>query len=396
MTGQATLMSGTADSRSALKKATPGATMHRRQERIMLISPTLEGGGSDRVLLNLAELLCDRGFQVHVIVLKDRIDFRVDERIRLVVVGIPEAVAKHKVLQNLWFTLFLKRYLNNQGPFALILSNYQSRTDFFPAAMAPRVYFWVHADYWTDIERLQSASPRRARREVRRIKAFYDHRQLIVVSRAAARSLVEKNRVRPKSCRVIYNPFDFARIRKMAAEENPHIPREEYIVHVAKFDRYKRHDLLFAAFRQMPPSQKLVLLTNSSPGLEELIDRFGLRERILVTGFQQNPYPWIRKAGLLVLSSDCREALPTVLIEALICGTPVVSTDCPNGPREILSGSLARWLVPVDDPQALAERMRQALDHAWEIEEAMIERFSSEVVLGQFLELLPAEPAEHG
>lgn len=221
-----------------------------------------------------------------------------------------------------------------------------------------------------------------------RIRRFYDQRHLIAVSAAAKRSLLEGNKVVPQTCRVIYNPFDFAKIRKMAAERTENLPTEDYIIHVAKFDRYKRHDLLLDAFRQLAPPIKLVLLTKEHDGLLALIDQFGLRDRVIVAGFQQNPYPWIRQAKLLVLSSDSREALPTVLIEALILGTPVVSTDCPTGPREILAGSLAQWLVPVNESGAMATKMQEALSGGYRIEEQLLERFSSKVVMQQFLELL--------
>jgi glycosyltransferase involved in cell wall biosynthesis len=103
-----------------------------------------------------------------------------------------------------------------------------------------------------------------------------------------------------------------------------------------------------------------VLLAAPDPALEAMIDARGLRERVVVAGFQKNPYPWMRAAELLVLSSD-REGMPNVLVEALACGTRVVSTDCPSGPREVLRGELARWLAPCGDARALAERMRAVL-----------------------------------
>jgi glycosyltransferase involved in cell wall biosynthesis len=90
----------------------------------------------------------------------------------------------------------------------------------------------------------------------------------------------------------------------------------------------------------------------------------GLTRSVAVAGFQANPYPWMRAAELLVLSSD-REGMPNVLVEALACGTRVVSTDCPSGPREVLRGSLARGLVPPGDPQALANALRAALLDGW-------------------------------
>lgn len=358
--------------------------------RILFIAPTLEGGGSGRVLLNVAELFSSLGYEAHVLVLKDMIDFDVDERIRLRVLSIPEPISKHKLLQHLIFTVFLKNYLRSQGPFDLILSNYQSRYQFYPDTVAERIFFWIHADYWSDIAALLPTQPDKAQRETKRIKQFYDQRHLIAVSEAAKCSLLEGNKVEPKTCRVIYNPFDFAKIKAMATERTGNLPTEDYIIHVAKFDRYKRHDLLLDAFRQIAPPIKLVLLTKEHDGLISLIDQFGLRDRVIVARFQKNPYPWIRQAKLLVLSSDSREALPTVLIEALILGTPVVSTDCPTGPREILAGSLAQWLVPVNDSRMMATTMQQALAGDYRIEEQLLERFSSKVVMQQFLELLQA------
>lgn len=371
------------DSRAANAAAVP----RRSPGRILFIAPTLEGGGSGRVLLNVAELFIDLGYEAHVLVLKDMIDFDVDERIRLRVLAIPEAISKHKLLQHLAFTVFFRFYLCRHGPFALILSNYQSRYRFAPDAVAERLFFWIHADYWSDIAALLPTRPDKARREMARIRKFYDHRHLIAVSEAAKGALLEGNEVEPKTCRVIYNPFDFRKIRAMAEERVENLPVGDYIIHVAKFDRYKRHDILLDAFRQLAPPIQLVLLTREHDDLRALIDRFDLRDRVIVAGFQKNPYPWIRRAKLLVLSSDSREALPTVLIEALILGTPVVSTDCPTGPREILADSLARWLVPVNESGAMAEKMREALAGDYLIEDQLLERFSSGVVMAQFVEL---------
>jgi glycosyltransferase involved in cell wall biosynthesis len=91
-----------------------------------------------------------------------------------------------------------------------------------------------------------------------------------------------------------------------------------------------------------------------------LIAQAGLERRVTVADFQANPYSWMAGAELLVLCSD-HEGLPNVLIEALACGTRVVSTDCPSGPREILRGELARGLVPCGDVAALAAAMQSAL-----------------------------------
>ncbi|MDP9440173.1 MAG: glycosyltransferase, partial [Actinomycetota bacterium] len=82
---------------------------------------------------------------------------------------------------------------------------------------------------------------------------------------------------------------------------------------------------------------------------------------VLMPGFVENPYSYMRRSSVLVLSSAW-EGLPSVLIEALACGCPVVSTDCPSGPREILADGRYGTLVPVGDDGAMAEGILSALD----------------------------------
>ena len=95
--------------------------------------------------------------------------------------------------------------------------------------------------------------------------------------------------------------------------------------------------------------------------MEALVRQFGLQEVVSLPGFVSNPYGFMRRADLFVLSSAW-EGFGNVLVEAMACGTPVVSTNCPSGPAEILEGG--RWgrLVPVGDEIALAEAMAATLD----------------------------------
>ena len=81
-----------------------------------------------------------------------------------------------------------------------------------------------------------------------------------------------------------------------------------------------------------------------------------------MSGFSDNPYAFMSKASILVLSS-IYEGLPNVLIEALACGCPIVSTDCPSGPSEILEKGKYGTLVPIGDIQALAQAINHTLDN---------------------------------
>jgi glycosyltransferase involved in cell wall biosynthesis len=105
-----------------------------------------------------------------------------------------------------------------------------------------------------------------------------------------------------------------------------------------------------------------------------------------VAGFRRNPYPWIARAELLVLCSD-HEGMPNVLLEALACGTRIVSTDCPSGPREVMEGDLARYLVPCADADALARAMRAALLAPRPHAPAVLARFAPEAVLSGYEKL---------
>ena len=96
------------------------------------------------------------------------------------------------------------------------------------------------------------------------------------------------------------------------------------------------------------------------PDLEALIKILGISNRVSLPGFVLDPVPWFRTADLFVLSSSW-EGLPTVMIEALECGVPVVSTDCPSGPAEILDNGRYGRLVPVGDATALAAAIQASL-----------------------------------
>ena len=97
--------------------------------------------------------------------------------------------------------------------------------------------------------------------------------------------------------------------------------------------------------------------------LEALARDLGLAERVFFPGYVDDPFAWLQRASLLV-SSSVYEGLGNAIIEALACGTPVVSTDCPYGPREILAGGRFGTLVPTGDAAAMATAIAVALDGA--------------------------------
>ena len=113
-----------------------------------------------------------------------------------------------------------------------------------------------------------------------------------------------------------------------------------------------------------------------------MIDERGLARQVTVAGFQANPYPWIANAELLVLARS--RGLPNVIIEALAVGTPVVSTDCPSGPREILGDAFGDCLVPAGDAAALAQAIVRALAAPPDVSRADLMPYSADTVAAAY------------
>ena len=164
------------------------------------------------------------------------------------------------------------------------------------------------------------------------------------------------------------------------------------ILTVGSLKDQKNHALLLRAFAAMSrPEARLMLLgqgTNEA-ALRALASDLGIADRVIFAGFHADPSPFYATADLFVLSSD-HEGFGNVIVEALSFGLPVVSTDCPSGPAEILQGGRFGTLVPVGDAHALARAMSNALvapvDRATLIRRAA--DFAPETAARKYLDLL--------
>lgn len=146
------------------------------------------------------------------------------------------------------------------------------------------------------------------------------------------------------------------------------------ILSVGKLDSWKDHKTLIKAFSLLPKelNAKLIILGDGPlrEELTELIKQLGLKDLIAMPGFVIDPLPWFRTADLFALSSRS-EGFGNVIVEALECGVPVVSTNCPSGPAEILENGRLGKLVPVQDHVAFAYAMEQSLNETHDREKLM-------------------------
>ena len=405
---------------------------HDSGQRIAILTPTLAGGGAERKALCIATGLLERGHDIDLILdrlichypseVPDKIRLffrsnRSDAKTRsnlgrvavvprpLVAAPIPWGVHYPRtalVSRLQWKQLPLlvgtrpprwaasiATYLDREQPSALLAMNVLAvAATTLATALAqhpPRVVATLHDVF-------------RSRRLIRRARISYPFADAAVgVSHGVAAQLEEVPGISRDRVHTIYNPVVSADLGRKALEPAGHPwldkPSGPVILAIGRMKKVKGFSTLLAAFSRLVSqrSARLIVLGEGAlrKPLSSLARELRITEVVDFPGFVENPYAFLAKADLFVLSSRI-EALANVLIEAMACGCPVVSTDCPFGPREILENGRHGALVPVGDPEALAAAMARALDEPPQ-RSALRKRasfFSAERAVNQYEKLL--------
>jgi glycosyltransferase involved in cell wall biosynthesis len=183
-------------------------------------------------------------------------------------------------------------------------------------------------------------------------------KRVVAVSQQMRACLEQRAKLNNVKC--IYNPIDIPLIQKKSLLPIPNQVKK-FILGVGRLERQKRFDRLITAYAQTRLQQEcnLIIVGSGSQAviLKQQIHDLGLEDKALLIGFDDNPYKYMAKAQFQVMSSDY-EGYPLVLIEALSLGCPIISTDCPTGPREIIQPYLNGLLVDLN-AEALTEAMDQ-------------------------------------
>jgi glycosyltransferase involved in cell wall biosynthesis len=360
---------------------------------IGLIVTNLAGSGAEKVVLNLFNMFEKFGHRVYIFLLEDIICYDLSEKERNKIINLTTNRKYHKLFSFIGdkrlHYLLEKKLLSiekeENQKFDLILSNLPASDRVLQYSIRNNVYFCIHTSYFQEIEEFKSKGNYfRAKKKYKLYKKIYKNKKLIIVANKIKEDLDELN-IQYKSVKCIYNPFDFDEIRK-EADEKVEIIKEDYIVSASAFRSVKRHDILFDSYKKSEANLKLVLLCNENKELLKMIKDRSLEDKVVILGFKKNPYPYIKNAKCLVLSSE-REGLPTILIESLILGTPVVSTNCISGPSEILTGELSKYLAKVNDSNDLALKMKQIIKNNIIIKDEYIAKFNEKNIIEEYLTL---------
>jgi glycosyltransferase involved in cell wall biosynthesis len=194
--------------------------------------------------------------------------------------------------------------------------------------------------------------------------------RIVAISQGVANDLISLLNLLHEKVTVIYNPVVTPELFEQAKQPVSHPWFEQnqlpVILAVGRLTRQKDFPTLFRAFslvRQVRPAKLLILGEGEErANLERLAIELGIQNDVSMPGFFDNPFAFMAKAYVFVLSSAW-EGFGNVLVEALACGCPVVATDCRSGPREILGNSRYGRLVPVGDHEALAKAILETLDN---------------------------------
>jgi glycosyltransferase involved in cell wall biosynthesis len=259
----------------------------------------------------------------------------------------------------------------------------------------------------TDNRRDFAINPERFRWIKQRLmrKAYLSADAVIAVSEGVRRAAAEFHHIPIESIQTSYNYFDVAKIDRLADVPLPGALGKQdnqfLVVAAGRLHPAKGYDLLIEAARivikEMGHARLAVWILGEGElraDLERQIRERDLEPQVRLLGFQDNPLRFLRAADLYCLCSRY-EGMPNALVEALLCGTPVIAADCQSGPREILQeGKLGR-LVPVENPRALADAIAEAIVEPARgksliplAREQMMENFSLEAGISRTTEIL--------
>ncbi len=352
--------------------------MQNNKTKILILLGKFSSGGTERFVSHLTQRL-GSDFESVIVITDPRVDYPYLGRLHRIFLPAFRRPKQYHVHIVRWWRMFieLRNLIREENPDCVIafvpswafVAVLLSRNVVFALRIVPSLQFGTNAwQRW-------------------RIKFISARARAVVCNSEGSKIDIEKN-YGVRNALVIYNPIDIEMIKQKSLEEptNPIFDlwkrnRIKTFISAGRSSPQKDHALLVRAFAKLRAQRECALVImgegiDTDKDLRELVVSLNLRESVLLLGFQKNPFAYISRSDIFVLSSRY-EGFPNTLLEAMACGLPIISTDCQSGPREILepkpplsSVPTGVWfahygiLVPINDERALARAMQDVLDNA--------------------------------
>jgi len=360
-------------------------------KKISIVLPNLVGGGAERLAIYLAHDWIKRGFVVEIVLMQKK-----GELLKLLSSDILVINLNSKRIRNSVKALY--EYLSTSKPDVIWVGMWPLTTasviSWLLAKKQGAIYLIDHNQLSQSVIKELGVHPFVLKTFIKLTYPFANG--IMAVSNGVKDDICKLGGLNDNQVRVIYNPAATGipenititdKIKKNLWGDS----FDNYILSVGSLTPQKNFHLLIKAFSKISKklNAKLIILGEGKlrSSLQELIMKLNLKDSVLLAGFNDNPYPWYLTADVYVLSSDW-EGLPTVLIEALESGLPIVSTDCESGPKEILEDGRYGKLVPTNDINALSSAIETSLSE-YHDKEFLMKRakdFSIESISRQYLE----------
>lgn len=327
------------------------------QTTIAIYLPSLRGGGAERVMVTLANTFAERGLTVDLVLASATGPYlaEISPSVNVVDLG------KTRTITSL---PGLMKYLYKRRPAVILSAMRHANLTTLLAKCLARVKTRVVIS-----ERNDAPSKANQQNGIRSSFIQFLSRRLYVnadavhaVSQGVADSTSKHLGLPREKITVVYNPVVSENLLRLAQADDGcqwgWDNSRPLILAAGRFTKQKDFPTLIRSFALLRKrcDALLVILGDGElrPELENLITDLDLQGHVLLPGFVENPFVVMKRANVFVLSSAW-EGLPNVLIQAMACGTPVVSTNCPSGPAEILEDGKWGRLVSVGDVEALAQ-----------------------------------------
>lgn len=360
-----------------------------RRPGLAIILHDLNVGGAELVMLQIANGFAKKGYEVDLVVARAE---------GLLLSDVPDGIRVVNLKANNLFRLIINlvRYLRLNRPDALLSPFEVTSLISIFARKISMVSTKIVVRISVNLSQHSRPKIKKILERIMLAKIYPYAASIVAVSYGVAEDFSRYTGIPLQCIKIIYNPIDANLLLRMMNESpvcHPFIDAGTPVVlGIGRFTKQKDFSTLIKGFdiiRKKHPA-RLIILGDGEERLflERLIHSLGIQDIVDLPGFELNPFRFMKVASVFVLSSRW-EGLPNALIQALFCGCPVISTDCPSGPSEILKMGRYGHLVPVQDPEAIAAAIELVLNgdtrrppNSW------LEQYEVNAILSQYKEIL--------